>query len=268
MADTIEIVQGTATLVEVAGPTGPQGAKGDKGDTGATGAQGPAGTGIETLTTKGDLLYRDTSVAARLPIGSSGQILKVAASGIPEWGAAPASGVTSVNGETGAVTLDSTDIGALQASFTTETFFYDDLGGTGTMTLPARRNALWTVNFLISGGTRTLMLPNDAQDGDRIRVEFTAPSNTTVIVRVPRPGNSVVLTTVSGGQQFAYAAQVTRLVTGIPIWSSYGTVQANLGLVPSTVNSTGEAGSFAFTSQAMYVCIATNTWRRVPIAAF
>jgi len=111
MGDTIEIVQGTATTIEIAGLQGPQGPQGATGATGATGAQGPAGTGIETLTTKGDLLYRDTSVAARLPIGTSGQILKVAASGIPEWGAAPASGVTSVAGRTGDVTLAKGDVG-------------------------------------------------------------------------------------------------------------------------------------------------------------
>lgn len=112
MADTIEIIQGTATTVEIAGLQGPQGPQGATGATGATGPQGVPGTGIETLTTKGDILYRDTSVAARLPIGSSGQILKVAASGIPEWGAAPASGVTSVNGESGAVSLSAADVGA------------------------------------------------------------------------------------------------------------------------------------------------------------
>jgi hypothetical protein len=109
MADTIEIIQGTATVVEVAATTGPQGPKGDKGDIGSAGPQGAPGTGIETLTTKGDLLYRDTSVAARLPIGSSGQILKVAASGIPEWGA-ESGAVSSVAGRTGAVTLAVADV--------------------------------------------------------------------------------------------------------------------------------------------------------------
>jgi hypothetical protein len=46
-----------------------------------------------------------------LPIGTSGQILKVAASGIPEWGAAPASGVSSVNGQTGTVTIPTFSFG-------------------------------------------------------------------------------------------------------------------------------------------------------------
>jgi hypothetical protein len=56
------------------------------------------------------MLYRDASGGQRLPIGTSGQILKVAASGIPEWGAAPASGVSSVNGESGTVILDGSEI--------------------------------------------------------------------------------------------------------------------------------------------------------------
>jgi hypothetical protein len=106
MADTIEIVQGTATVVQVAGPTGPQGPKGDKGDAGATGAQGVPGTGLEVLTTQGDILYQGASTGQRLGIGTAGQILKVNSGGTaPEWGAAPASGVSSVNGQTGAVTV-------------------------------------------------------------------------------------------------------------------------------------------------------------------
>jgi hypothetical protein len=115
MADTIEIVQGTATVVEVAGPTGPQG------------PQGATGSGLGTLTTQGDTLYQGASAAQRLPIGTAGQILKVnAGATAPEWGAAPASGVTSVNGETGAVTLDGSEIDSsandVRAAFTMGAF--------------------------------------------------------------------------------------------------------------------------------------------------
>jgi hypothetical protein len=92
MADTIEIIQGTATTVEVAGPTGPQGIAGATGATGATGAQGPAGTGIETLTTAGDLLTRNSTQAIRLGIGTIGQVLKVSSQGLPHWAAEEAAG--------------------------------------------------------------------------------------------------------------------------------------------------------------------------------
>ena len=98
MADTIEIIQGTATVVEVAGPTGPQ------GPAGAAGA-----SQADVLTVQGDLLYRGASAAARLGIGSSGQVLKVSG-GIPAW-ANESGAVSSVAGKTGVVTLDKNDVG-------------------------------------------------------------------------------------------------------------------------------------------------------------
>jgi hypothetical protein len=64
------------------------------------------------------LLYRGASTGQRLPIGTSGQILKVSSGGIPEWGAAPASGVTSVNEQTGAVTITTASIDAAEANHT------------------------------------------------------------------------------------------------------------------------------------------------------
>ena len=102
MADEIIIETTSQEVVEI-GVVGPQG------------PQGAAGTGLETLTSKGDTLYRGDVTGERLPIGTSGQILRVSASGLPEWGAAPASGVSSVSGKTGAVSLDSTDIFTEQA---------------------------------------------------------------------------------------------------------------------------------------------------------
>ena len=91
MADEI-IVETTSTqVIEVSSP-GPQG------------PAGAAGTGLETLTTKGDTLYRGETTGERLPIGTTGQVLKVSAQGLPAW-ANESGAVTSVNGATGAVTI-------------------------------------------------------------------------------------------------------------------------------------------------------------------
>jgi Collagen triple helix repeat (20 copies) len=76
-------VQGPQGLQGPQGDIGPQGVKGDtgatgpQGATGAQGAQGPQGPegGTTTLTTKGDILTRDASAIARLPVGTNGQIL-------------------------------------------------------------------------------------------------------------------------------------------------------------------------------------------------
>ena len=98
MADEIIIETTSVEVIEVGVP-GPQG------------PAGAAGTGLETLTTQGDTLYRGASTGERLPIGTTGQVLKVSAQGIPAW-ANESGAVTSVNGETGAVTLDAADVGA------------------------------------------------------------------------------------------------------------------------------------------------------------
>jgi hypothetical protein len=96
MGETITIRTGAATEVIKVIEAGPQG------------PAGPAGTGLETLTTQGDLLYRGASTGQRLAIGTSGQVLKVA-NGIPAWGN-ESGAVTSVNGETGTVILDGSDL--------------------------------------------------------------------------------------------------------------------------------------------------------------
>ncbi len=88
MAETLTIRTASSTeVVKIAVP-GPQGPKGDKGD--------PGDVAGLPLTTQGDTLYRGASQNERLPIGTSGQVLKVSAGGIPEWGAAQ-SGVSSWN---------------------------------------------------------------------------------------------------------------------------------------------------------------------------
>jgi hypothetical protein len=97
MGETITIRTGAATEVIKVIEQGPQG------------PAGPAGTGLETLTTQGDLLYRGASTGQRLPIGTSGQILKVSSGGIPEWGA-ESGAVSSVAGRTGAVVLAVADV--------------------------------------------------------------------------------------------------------------------------------------------------------------
>jgi hypothetical protein len=98
---------------------------------------------VALLTTKGDLLT-DTSngVAARLGIGSTGNVLTVAA-GLPSW-AAPA--VASVFGRTGAVVAASNDYTAAQVTNAMSTATYDAaaiaqqvLGTTATQTVTNKR---------------------------------------------------------------------------------------------------------------------------------
>lgn len=249
-ADEIIIETVSAEVIEVGVP-GPQG------------PAGAAGAGLTTLTTAGDLLYRNATEPTRLPVGSNGQVLKVSG-GLPTW-ANESGAVTSVNGESGAVVLDAADVGALQSALSVEEYIFDGF----TETLPARRNAQWQINFVVSGQTRTLNFPSSSvQVGDRMRIALTVPSNTTLNVVKPNPGASVTIATLSGGTRFVYAAQVTQIIGGTPVWISSGELSAAVGASPTTSSSTGTIGQFTFSDNFMYVCIADNTWRRVPIAAF
>jgi len=94
---------------------GPQGPVGEAGPVGPEGPQGVPGTGLEVLTTQGDILYQGASVGERLPIGAEGEVLKVE-SGVPAWGEAGEAYDQSLN------TTDSVEF----AQVTTEVFFSTD----------------------------------------------------------------------------------------------------------------------------------------------
>jgi hypothetical protein len=81
-----------------------------QGGTSATSATA-AFNALNPMTTTGDMLYEASpTTAARLAIGSTGQILTVSG-GIPTWATPASGGVTSLNGQTGAIT--NTDLYAI-----------------------------------------------------------------------------------------------------------------------------------------------------------
>lgn len=101
---------------------------GDKGTTGDTGSAGPAGPGVDTLTTRGDLLKHGASAAERLAIGSANTVLTTDGTD-PAWSTitnamlAGSIDLTSkvtgtlplANGGTGATSLSGANIAALNA---------------------------------------------------------------------------------------------------------------------------------------------------------
>jgi hypothetical protein len=126
--------QSVSVTLPLVGPAGPVGSVGPAGP---QGAQGVPGTGLEVLTTQGDLLYQGVSTGQRLPIGTSGQVLKVSG-GIPAW-ANESGAVTSVNGATGAVTITPASIDAANESHDhqpsdvfADAAFVTQSGGSGT----------------------------------------------------------------------------------------------------------------------------------------
>jgi hypothetical protein len=69
VSDTVVVYVEAPTVVEVGTP----------------GPQGPAGTGLDTLTTKGDLLTHNGTTAVRLGVGADGQVLTAQADGSVAW---------------------------------------------------------------------------------------------------------------------------------------------------------------------------------------
>jgi hypothetical protein len=68
------------------------------------------GTNQNSYTT-GDILYASaTNTLSKLPIGAAGRVLTVSLGGIPTWAVPTASGVTSIEGTTGAINLSSSEI--------------------------------------------------------------------------------------------------------------------------------------------------------------
>jgi len=182
MSDEIIIETSTPEVIEV----------------GVPGPQGPAGASqADVLTTQGDLLYRGASAAARLPIGTSGQVLKVA-NGIPAWGN-ESGAVTSVNGETGAVTLDAADVGAAWPL----TLSYQVV--TGNTLLSAGRNR--RIGLETFGVTATVDLPYAAnQNGDRLTLVADFRAATTLTIRTAAQ--------MAGGVPIAYSTLGTLTQSG------------------------------------------------------
>jgi hypothetical protein len=116
--------QSVRVTLPLVGPAGEKGDKGDKGDPGDQGPQGVPGTGLEVLTTQGDILYQGASVGERLPIGAEGEVLKVE-SGVPAWGEAGEAYDQSLN------TTDSVEFAQVTTEVFSSTDQFDVGGETG-----------------------------------------------------------------------------------------------------------------------------------------
>ena len=110
------------------------------------------GTG-QSAYSSGDMLYAGSSSTSleKLTIGSSGQVLRVSSSGIPEWGNTPGTGtVTSVGFSTGTtgltVSSNTTNPITSNGTFTISGVLSHTNGGTGLNTLGAVGQVLKVTN--------------------------------------------------------------------------------------------------------------------------
>ena len=250
-------VEVTIPLVGPAGPTG------SVGPAGPQGPQGVPGTGLEVLTTQGDILYQGASTGQRLGIGTSGQVLKVA-NGIPAWGN-ESGAVTSVNGRSGAVVITDSDI--VSTYLISNTMVNGSSTGLGippgtnitSYTVPSAVKARVVVaQSTTSDLTVNLNTANPA-DGDAVRVEVATKSFA---------GNKVIVSTGGFGNFDGYDGQAMDFAYSTRIapnrWVRL--VEPYNRAAPSNRTDTGVPGDFASDTRYIYFCVANNTWRRVAIA--
>ena len=234
--------QGATGATGATGARGPGGAQGATGPQGPQGPQGVPGTGLEVLSTQGDLLYQGATTGQRLPIGTSGQVLKVSG-GIPAWGN-ESGAVSSVAGRTGAVTLAVADVAnavstsdsrlsdARTPSITLSHSSTHHTGGTDAIA-PNQISAAWaqvlstetiTGNTTLSSGrnrritlvaanvTANVDLPsagNQAGDVITLVALFFAPSTLTIRREAGTPPFTTVATLNASGQSFAFVSDGT-----------------------------------------------------------
>ena len=108
-----------------------------------------------------------------------------------------------------------------------------------------------------------LLLNQPANAGDRITIRWSGGAST---------GNLVIRRL--GGNPFVQTIGVMRSQNEIfhlvfdGLWRSAQNPPSGLNAAPSTPTSSGFAGDMAYADPYLYVCVANNNWRRVPVAAW
>ncbi len=182
------------------------GDKGDTGDTGSTGATGATGTGVNSLTTRGDLLKYGASAAERLAIGGANTVLTSDGTD-PAWStnvtvAGQLNGGTIILAETD---TDTSNTGSITIDFSAHQNFVLTLTGNVTLANPSTESVgqAGVFVFIQDGtGSRTLSLGTDYESpaGGGITLS-TAASAVDVVPYFVKASGSIQL----GAPQLAFS---------------------------------------------------------------
>jgi hypothetical protein len=255
-------------VATTAGPTGPTGPTGVIGETGPT---GPFGFGVSILGSYADLTALQTAV----PLGNVGDSyiidneLYIWDDENIEWdNVGPVVGPTGPTGPTGATGLNA--------------FIFDYLR-TGSNAYEVGEIVFYSSSYYICLATNDAILPDavgalgvywDSYSftGETGPTGATGPSGgptgPTGPVGPTGPEGGPTGPTGPTGPSVTGPTGPTGAVGDTGPTGPQGQSFATSGTVPTAANSAGTAGSTSYDADYMYICVATNTWKRVAISTW
>lgn len=273
MAETLTIRTASSTEVVKISSQGPQGPKGDKGD--------PGDVAGLPLSAQGDLLYRGASENQRLPIGASGQILKVAG-GVPSW-ANESGAVTSVNNQTGSVSLGLANVRPTEIEVGVAINNDENtpaIVNPTTAQLPA--NVILFLDAADKFARVNLPNPGRREAGLSVSIKVDQESVGDAVFLTVAHSNTVLHTTEhdldEGDLKFVWDGYQWNLEPFFPagvtpktrLYPNFAGIFALLAFAnpPATKTSAGVAGQIVIDAAYLYLCKSTNNWIRIPLASW
>ena len=164
--------------------------------------------------------------------------------------------VESVNGQTGVVVLDAQDVGAEVGL----EYISQAIDVAGNINALANKHYTFTKNV---NDNISIRLPTLANEGDRIVIR-RAGNNTQGVLTVDRLGGQPSVQTIG----VLPAPETVFYAVWSGLWRQDFIPPAGFQGTPASVTAFGTSGQMAYQDPHLYICVSTNTWRRVTLTTF
>lgn len=142
-----------------------------------------------------------------------------------------------------------------------------DLADKNLLQLNSVLNQIWTKILYLAGGAGAINIPNDfTAQSVSIPSQTQTPSDPTQVITLQTalalfdPSNT--RTALTAG---AFQTNPTTVAAAQPLPNNGSATRAVSGFAST---SPGAPGQLAFDSTYLYVCVSTNSWRRIALSAF
>jgi hypothetical protein len=168
--------------------------------------------------------------------------------------------VESVNGQTGVVVLDAQDVGAeVGLEYISQAINSSD-------NINAAVNKFYTLSKNVSS-SMSVRLPASANTGDRVVVFRALGDSVLGVIKIDKPTGLPLVPFASIGVLRA-ANEVFYAVYTNDSWRADFIPPSGFQSIPTSVSDFGVSGQMAYQDPHLYICVSTNTWRRVTLTTF